>query len=71
MIVGGGIERTLSGTTALVVGLNYNVAFTNTHKDVDLIKMDDPDTPTVIDGVSTGEMKGHDSFISLSVGIIF
>jgi hypothetical protein len=71
MIVGGGIERTLSGTTALVVGVNYNASFTNTHKDVEQIRMDNPQTPTYINGVSTGEMKGHDSFISLSVGILF
>ena len=72
MIIGGGIERTLSGTTALVVGLNYNASFTNTHKDVELINVDSSQSPVVISNeVSTGEMKGHDSFISLSVGILF
>ena len=72
MIIGGGIERTLSGTTALVVGVNYNASFTNTHKDVELINVDSSQSPVVISNeVSTGEMKGHDSFISLSVGILF
>jgi hypothetical protein len=72
MIIGGGIERTLSGETALVVGLNYNASFTNTHKDVELINVDSSQSPVVISNeVSTGEMKGHDSFISLSVGILF
>ena len=72
MIIGGGIERTLSGETALVVGLNYNASFTNTHKDVNLINVDNSQSPVVVSNdVSTGEMKGHDSFISLSVGILF
>ena len=72
MIIGGGIERTLSGSTALVVGLNYNASFTNSHKDVQLINVDSSQSPVVLSNdVSTGEMKGHDSFISLSVGILF
>jgi hypothetical protein len=72
MIIGGGIERTLSGETALVVGLNYNASFTNTHKDVELINVDNSQSPVVVSNdVSTGEMKGHDSFISLSLGILF
>ena len=61
MIVGGGIERTISGTTALVVGLNYNTSFTNTYKDVKLVFEDGGE----------GDMRGHDSFISLSLGILF
>lgn len=60
MIVGGGIERTISGTTALVVGLNYNTSFTNTYKDVELINLG-----------NKSNMRGHDSFISLSLGILF
>lgn len=72
MIIGGGIERTLSGETALVVGLNYNASFTNTHKNVELINVDNSQSPVVQSNeVSTGLMKGHDSFISLSVGILF
>ena len=72
MIIGGGIERTLSGSTALMVGLNYNASFTNTHKDVQLINVDSSQSPVVLSNdVSTSEMKGHDSFISLSVGILF
>ena len=72
MIIGGGIERTLSGSTALVVGVNYNASFTNTHKDVELINVDSSQSPIVLSNeVSTGEMKGHDSFIALSVGILF
>jgi len=72
MIIGGGIERTLSGQTALVVGLNYNASFTNTHKDVELINVDNSQSPVVQSNeVSIGDMKGHDSFISLSLGILF
>lgn len=72
MIIGGGIERLLSGQTALVVGLNYNASFTNTHKDVELINVDNSQSPVVQSNeVSIGDMKGHDSFISLSLGILF
>ena len=72
MIIGGGIERTISGTTALVVGLNYNAAFSNTHKDVNLIKVDSAQSPVVVSNEPVeGEMRGHDSFLALSIGILF
>lgn len=73
LIIGGGIERTLTGSTALIVGLNYNASFSNTHKDVDLVKVTNAQVPDVDDGgvASLGDMKGHDSFISLSLGILF
>jgi hypothetical protein len=72
MIVGGGIERTLSGTTALIVGLTYNASFANMHKDVNLVTMSNSEVPDAGNGiVEIGEMRGHDSFISLSLGILF
>ena len=72
MIIGGGLERTLSGTTALTVGLNYNAAFTNTHKNMSLVKVDSAQSPVVVSNEpSIGDMRGHDSFLELSVGILF
>ncbi len=72
MIIGGGIERTLSGTTALVVGVNYNSAFSNIHKDVNLVKVDNNQSPVIVSNVPTeGKMSGHDGFLSLSIGILF
>ena len=72
MIIGGGLERSLSGTTALTVGLNYNAAFTNTHKNMSLVKVDSAQSPVVVSNEpSIGDMRGHDSFLELSVGILF
>ncbi len=71
LIVGGGIERNLTGSTDLTIGLNYNAAFSNIHKDVDLIKFDSG-APEVINGSPIqGTMKGSDRFLELSVGILF
>jgi hypothetical protein len=72
MIIGGGIERTLSGTTSLIIGLNYNVAFSNIHKDINLVKVDNNQSPLVVSNVPTeGKMTGHDGFLALSIGILF
>ena len=71
LIVGGGIERNLTGSTSLTVGLNYNAAFSNIHKGVELIKVDNG-VPEVINGLPiNGVMKGNDRFLELSVGILF
>ncbi|MGY8917767.1 MAG: outer membrane beta-barrel protein, partial [Flavobacteriales bacterium] len=71
LIVGGGIERNLTGSTSLTVGLNYNAAFNNIHKGVELIKVDNG-VPEVINGSPiSGVMKGNDRFLELSVGILF
>jgi len=71
LIVGGGIEKSLTGSTSLTVGLNYNAAFTNIHNDVTLVKFDNG-IPEVIDGSPRdGVMKGNDRFLELSVGILF
>ena len=71
LIVGGGVERNLTGSTALTIGLNYNSAFSNIHKAVDLIKFDSG-SPEVINGFPIdGIMKGNDRFLELSVGVLF
>jgi hypothetical protein len=71
VIVGGGIEKNLTGSTSLTIGLNYNSSFSNVHKDVDLIKFDSG-APEVINGSPIpGIMKGNDRFLELSVGVLF
>ncbi|HIG58421.1 MAG TPA: hypothetical protein EYF95_00580 [Flavobacteriales bacterium] len=71
VIVGGGIEKNLTGSTSLTIGLNYNSSFSNVHKDVDLIKFDSG-VPEVINGSPIpGIMKGNDRFLELSVGVLF
>lgn len=72
MIIGGGVERSLGGTSSLVIGVNYNVGFSNSHKDISQIKTDNEGLPVVVNNLpSTSEMKGHDSFLELCVGLIF
>ena len=71
MIVGGGIEKSLTGSTSLTIGLNYNAAFSNIHNDVTLVKFDGG-IPEEVDGFPReGFMKGNDRFFELSVGILF
>ena len=71
MIIGGGIEKNLTGSTSLTIGLNYNAAFSNIHNDVTLVKFDSG-MPEVIEGSPRGGiMKGNDKFLELSVGILF
>ena len=71
VIVGGGIERSLTGSTSLTIGFNYNAAFSNIHNNVNLVKFDSG-IPEVIDGSPRdGVMKGNDRFLELSVGILF
>jgi hypothetical protein len=72
MIVGVGIERSLGGESSLIIGLNYNSAFINIHKDVDQVKIDGNYKPEDIDGTpKLGSLNGHDSSVSLSVGLLF
>ena len=73
MIVGLGFERRIAGSTALMVGLTYNNSLFSTHKDQMVVKMDDSGFPRGYDedNILTESMSGHDSFLALSVGVVF
>ena len=72
MIVGGGVERSLGGTSSLVIGVNYNVSFINTYTDLEQVKVDGDGIPVTQDGVlSMGPIKGNDNAIELVLGLIF
>ena len=72
MVIGGGVERSLGGTSSLVVGVNYNVGFSNSHKDISQVKIDYENLPVVVNNIpSMSDMKGHDSLLELCVGLIF
>ena len=72
MIVGLGFERRLAGTTALMVGLTYNNSLFSTHKDQAVVKVDASGVPRFAeDGPLTTEMLGHDSFMALTLGVVF
>ena len=73
MIVGLGFERRIAGSTALMVGLTYNNSLFSTHKDQMVVKMDDSGFPRGYDedNILTESMSGHDSFLALTVGVVF
>jgi len=72
MIVGLGFERRIAGTTALMVGLTYNNSLFSTHKDQTVVKVDASGVPRFAeDGPLTTKMVGHDSFLALTLGVVF
>ena len=72
MIVGLGFERRLAGTTALMVGLTYNNSLFSTHKDQTVVKVDASGVPRFGEDLPlTTEMVGHDSFLALTLGVVF
>lgn len=72
MIVGLGFERRIAGTTALMVGFTYNNSLFSTHKDQTVVKEDASGVPRFGgDGPLTTEMIGHDSFLAMTVGVVF
>ncbi|MDB0025056.1 PorT family protein [Flavobacteriales bacterium] len=73
MIVGLGVERRIAGNSSLVVGVTYNSALFNTHKNVEVVKVDAAGVPRGLaeDNVLVAEMKGQDSILALSVGVVF
>ena len=72
VIVGGGIEKNLTGSTSITIGLNYNTTFSNIYNDVPIIKFDSGNPEVDGEGIlRTDYMKGHDRFLELSVGVLF
>ena len=72
MIVGLGFERRIAGTTALMVGFTYNNSLFSTHKDQTVVKEDVSGVPRFGgDGPLTTEMLGNDSFLAMTVGVVF
>ena len=73
LIVGVGLERKISGPTSLMVGLTYNNSLFNTHKGLDVVKVDGTGVPRFSDAgeALTTALDGHDSYLALSVGIVF
>lgn len=70
MIVGAGVERSLGGSSSLIIGATYNVGILNSYKDV--VQW------AVINGVpeagaseEPNYLTGHDGFVELSLGILF
>ncbi|MGB1363611.1 MAG: outer membrane beta-barrel protein [Flavobacteriales bacterium] len=73
LIVGVGLERKIAGPTSLMVGLTYNNSLFNTHKGLDVVKVDGTGVPRFSEAgeALTTALDGHDSYLALSVGIVF
>ena len=72
MIIGGGVERSLGGSSSLLIGLNYNVSFLNTHKDLTQVSVDVDGIPETLGDLPVqNDLKGHDSVVELVIGLIF
>ena len=81
LIVGAGFERQLAGSTALMVGLKYNSSLFSTHKEPgNILAVNDQiglpqglsdDEQLAGEPLNEVKLKGHDSFIALSLGIVF
>lgn len=82
MIVGLGIERRLLGSTAVVAGVQYNLALRNQFVNTQLVATDPAGLPMTEAGVSMGavptdappalkDMDGKVGFLSLTVGLMF
>jgi hypothetical protein len=82
MLIGGGIERRLTGTTSLVVGLSYNVGLLNAYDQTEIVATNAANLPLLENGDSVlenqagglpelVEMKGKMGIFSLSMGLMF
>jgi len=71
LIVGAGVDYSLSGTTALMFGLTYNNGFTNVLKG-NGIQQDDDGAPVFESGeVKNFELKSISNHLMLTAGILF
>ncbi|MEY3009801.1 MAG: hypothetical protein RLZZ314_443 [Bacteroidota bacterium] len=73
MIVGLGFERRIAGNTAIMVGLTFNNSLFSTHGDQTVVRVDANGNPQGLnDGlILTERMQGQDSFLALTVGLVF
>ncbi|WP_306640335.1 porin family protein [Sanyastnella coralliicola] len=72
MIIGGGIEYNLSGSTSILVGVTYNNGFTNAFKDTDVIRTENGE-PVFESGQPRDDvrLRAISNSIELNLGILF
>ncbi|MGB0136706.1 MAG: porin family protein [Flavobacteriales bacterium] len=73
LIVGGGVEYSLSGTTSLVLGVTVNNGFINVfNKNAEGIERNaDDEVVEDPDGLKTFELKATNNTIGLTIGLLF
>jgi opacity protein-like surface antigen len=71
LLIGAGIEYSLSGNTAVLAGITYNNGFTDV-LDGDLVVTDESDKPVFEGGnPKKNEMKSMSNILQLNIGIKF
>lgn len=71
-IVGAGVERELNEYLSLIIGLNYNSAFLNLHKESHQVILNEEGLPSNIIGNPVQELiTGNDKAFELVIGLIF
>jgi hypothetical protein len=70
MIVGAGVERSLGGSSSLIIGVTYNVGLLKIHKEVAQWGVTNG-YPDVTASAEPNYLQGHDGFVELSLGILF
>ena len=71
LIIGAGVEYSLSGSTGIIAGLTFNNGFNNVLKG-DGIKKTDTGEPIFVDGQpSTFDLKAISNHLGLTIGILF
>ncbi|MFN0033256.1 MAG: porin family protein [Flavobacteriales bacterium] len=75
LIIGAGIEYSLSGSTSIIAGFTYNNGFSNAMNGQG-VQLDDRDAP-IYEGAGENktpklfDLKGYTNFVELNVGILF
>ena len=71
LIVGGGIEYNISGSTSLILGLTFNNGFTDVLNG-NGVKTDEADSPVFENGEPVQyKLKAVNNYIELNVGVLF
>ena len=71
-IVGAGVERELSEYLSLIIGVNFNSAFLNIHKESYQVVLSEEGLPSNIEGNIAQELiTGNDKAFELVLGLIF
>ena len=71
-IVGAGVERELNEYLSLIIGLNFNSAFLNIHKESHQVILNEDGLTSNIEGTPAQELiTGNDKAFELVIGLIF
>lgn len=71
LVIGGGIEYNVSGSTSIVAGITFNNGFTNA-LDGEGVERKTDDSPFIqADGPKKFDLKANPNYLALNIGILF